>query len=122
MKLREAALMGFGNAAAAAGGGSQREKDLLRAIVQAVPVVESVVAVADNIQSAIVLPAHDEDAGRGMFISEYAGNGDPQRLRATVGLIKGYKARFTGTRDEWQKRLGSLHKAIGAMSESDDNG
>lgn len=120
MKRREAALMAFGNAAAAAGGGSQREQDRMRALVQALPVVESVVATTDNIRAAIQLPAQSDEAGRGLNLSLYAGYGDAQRFLHTVGLIKGYQERFTGVRDEWQQRLVSLRGAVNAMSASDE--
>ena len=72
MKLREAALMSFGNAAAAAGG-SEKEQDRVRGIVQAMPVVERVIASTDNMQAAIKVPAHSDNAGRGLNLALYGG-------------------------------------------------
>jgi hypothetical protein len=122
MKEREQALMGFGEAIAVASGGSQRAQDRLRGIVQAVPVVESVVAAADNIQAAVQIPPDSDAAGRGLNMSLYAGQDDAYAFLHTVGLLEGYKRRYEGIRDEWNKRLASLRRAIDKMSASDTSG
>lgn len=122
MKEREKALMEFGETVARASGGSQRAQDRLRGIVQAVPVVESVVAAADNIQAAVQIPPDSDEAGRGLNMSIYASQHDAHAFLHTVGLLKGYKRRYEGIRDEWNKRLASLRRAIDKMSASDTSG
>ena len=122
MKEREKALMEFGEAVAGASGGSQRSQDRLRGIVQAVPVVESMVAAADNIQAAVQIPPDSDEAGRGLNMSLYASQHDAYAFLYTVGLLQGYQRRYIGIRDEWGKRLASLRRAIDKMSASDTSG
>jgi hypothetical protein len=122
MKEREKTLMGFGEAIAGASGGSQRAQDRLRGIVQAVPVVESVVVAADNIQTAAQIPPHSDEAGRSLHISLYALQDDAYAFLHTVGILKGYQRRYADVCDEWKKRLASLRRAIDKMSASDTSG
>ena len=122
MKSREAALMEFGQGAAVASGAPQQTGDRIRAVVQAVPVVESVVAAADNIQTAVKWPPYSESSARGMHIAIYNGLDDPNQFRQLIGELKGYQKHYLGVRDEWKKRLTSLQGSINKMSASDAGG
>jgi hypothetical protein len=88
-----------------AGGGAQGER--IRAAIEAIPKVQTVLARINNVTSAIVIPSYNESAGVGLNVAATEGSGAAPLLSA-VGQLKGYQSSFVAKKTEWDARLKSL--------------
>jgi hypothetical protein len=97
-------------AGAAAGGGDAGAK--VQAAIQAIPVVEAVVARIQKVTDVIKLPVYNDDAGIG-----YRAAGAPLKFVNYLAQLKGYKGFFDDQHKTWSDRLKSLQQqATGLFS------
>jgi len=97
-------------AGAAAGGGEAGAK--VQAAIQAIPIVETVVARIQKVTGVIRLPVYDDDSGIG-----YRAVGAPMKFVSYLAQLKGYKGFFDEQHGTWSDRLKSLQKqATGLFS------
>jgi hypothetical protein len=95
----------------AAGGGEAGAK--VQAAMEAIPVVEAVLARIRPIVTAIQLPAYSDDSGIG-----FRAAGGPVDFTLHLGQLKGYKEAFDGHHQLWTGRLQNLQKAATGLLSS----
>ncbi|MEO1094778.1 MAG: DUF4157 domain-containing protein [Cyanobacteria bacterium J06638_28] len=113
IKDRRAAYTEFANLVARRGGGSSRDRNRMRALIAAIPIVEVVVNRAENVISTASVPEYSTDSGVGAYMLNYHGHVDEVSQFATAaGHMDAYSVIFQTHHQFWSERLASLRMVL----------
>ncbi len=108
---RKAVYEVAGTASAQASGGSRATQAKVRALIAALPIVESMTGLIKGmVASTAHQPTYDATAGIGLHMAAHAGRPQAANFVTTLGHLAFIHGRFQALDTEWSSRLRSLQQ------------
>jgi hypothetical protein len=110
LDARKEAYRQLAESAGRASGGDRATQNRIRAVLEAIPVVERIVDRIQEIQKSFFIPAYSRDSGVGFDMAMNAYLNETGKFAQAISMLKGGKAEFDDRLKHWTARLASLRK------------